>query len=183
MNKKSIAIVELATVSAGIKASDIMVKTAAIELAESRTVCPGKYIIVASGYLGAVTVAVEAAKIFCADKLISSFILGNPHEGVIEAFYDKKKPEKIRALGIFETQDVASAVMAADTAVKTAVVDIVEIRLAKGMCGKSYVSLTGEVSAVEAAIARAKAVTVESGMYLDSTIIARPDEKLEKFLL
>ena len=39
---------------------------------------------------------------------------------------------------------------------KTAIVDLIEVRLARGMCGKSYLMLTGEVAAVEAAIDRAK---------------------------
>ena len=51
------------------------------------------------------------------------------------------------------------------------------------MCGKSYVILTGEVAAVQAAIERAKDVVQPSGMLLDTTVIARPDRKLiEKIL-
>lgn len=181
--KKAIAIVEFTTVSSGIKAADIMAKTADIELAEAQAVCPGKYIIVASGILSAVTSAVEAAKTICGERHISSFILGNPHESLLPAFYGTNTIEKIQALGVLETFDAASAVMAADTAVKTAIVELMEVRLAKGMCGKSFVTLTGEISAVEAAIARATAVAAESGMYLDSCVIAKPDNKLERFLL
>jgi len=181
--KKAIAIVEFATVSAGIRAADTMAKTAQIELAESQVVCPGKYFIVAAGTLGAVSAAVESARALCEENHISSFILGNPHDSLLPAFYGKTRAEKIRALGVFETFDAASALMAADTAVKTAVVELLELRLAVGMCGKSFVTLTGEVSAVEAAVSRAAAAASEAGMLLDYCVIANPDKKLERFLL
>ena len=74
-------------------------------------------------------------------------------------------------------------IVAADNAVKTAEVKLIEIRLARGMCGKSYAIITGEVAAVDAAIERAKDAVMQSGMLLDSTVIARPDAKLiEKIL-
>ena len=72
--------------------------------------------------------------------------------------------------------------VAADTAAKTALIELVEIRLAKGMCGKSYVILTGSVSAVTAAIDRAKA-GMENGVFLDSSVIAGPDARLWESIL
>jgi len=181
--KKAIAIVEFATISAGIKAADMMAKTANIEIIESQTVCPGKYMTVIAGILSAVTIAVETAKHAYGERYISGFILGNPHESLFPAFHGTTKMEEIHALGVFETFDAASAVLAADTAVKAAIVDLIEIRLAKGMCGKSFATLTGEISAVEAAIAHATTVTVEAGMFLDSCVIANPDKQLAKFIL
>ena len=89
----------------------------------------------------------------------------------------------VAALGVIETFDASQIIVAADNAVKTSDVKLIEIRLARGMCGKSYVILTGEVAAVQAAIERAKDVVQPSGMLLDTTVIARPDRKLiEKIL-
>ena len=42
---KAIGMVEYKTVSSGIKAADLIVKTAEVELLEAQTVCPGKFII------------------------------------------------------------------------------------------------------------------------------------------
>ena len=84
--------------------------------------------------------------------------------------------------GILETYDVAALIVAADMAAKTAVVELIELRLAKGMCGKSYMTLTGSVSAVQAAIDRAKAEAGDKGMFLDSSVIARPSDKLIKYI-
>ena len=181
--KKALAVVEFTTVSAGIKAADMMAKTADIILVESQAVCPGKYFIIISGSLSAVNAAVEAVKNVFSERYISGHILGNPHESLFPAFYGTSRVEKLQALGVLETFDAASAVFAADAAVKTAAVDLIEIRLAKGMCGKSYVTLTGEIAAVEAAVSRAAATAGETGMYLDSCVIANPDEKLAQFLL
>ena len=84
---------------------------------------------------------------------------------------------------IAESYSAASMISAADTAAKTAIVDLVELRIARGMCGKSYMLRTGEVSAVEAAIERAKAVVGPKGMYLDSSVIAHPDKKIANSIL
>ena len=82
-----------------------------------------------------------------------------------------------------ETYDAASIIVAADIAAKTAIVQLIEVRIAKGMCGKSYLFLCGEVSAVSAAIESAKQSVADTGMYLDSTVIAHPDEQICKSIL
>ena len=43
--------------------------------------------------------------------------------------------------------------------------------------------LTGEVAAVEAAIEKARKQIGEDGMYLDSSVIAHPDEKICRSIL
>lgn len=180
---KALGMIEFKTVSAGVTAADAMVKTAAVELVEAQTVCPGKYIALIRGELSAVDAAVDAARTQYAEQLIDSFVLGNPHEGIFPAIYGTTHVAEIRSLGILETFDASAIIVAADVAAKTADVELIELRIAKGMCGKSYVFLCGEVSAVEAAIARAKESVAEGGMYLDSTVIAHPDPQICKSVL
>jgi len=62
-------------------------------------------------------------------------------------------------------------------------VDLIELRIARGMCGKSYMFITGEIAAVSAAIERAKEVVGDTGFFLDSSIIANPDSKLWETIL
>jgi microcompartment protein CcmL/EutN len=62
-------------------------------------------------------------------------------------------------------------------------VELIELRIAKGMCGKSYMLITGEVSAVEASIEKAKQLVAERGMYLDSSVIAHPDRRMIERIL
>lgn len=180
---KAIGMVEYKTVSAGVVAADAMVKTAEINIIEAQTVCPGKYIVIINGDLSAVNAAVDTAKTLHGAQLIGHFVLGNPHESIFPAIYGATEIENISALGILETYDASSIIVAADEAAKTAIVDLIELRIARGMCGKSYLMLTGDVAAVEAAIERAKHAVAEEGMYLDSSVIAHPDAQICKSIL
>lgn len=180
---KALGMIEFKTVSAGVTAADSMVKTASVELVEAQVVCPGKYIALITGDLSAVDAAVANARVQYGEQLIDSFVLGNPHEGIFPAIYGTTHVTHISSLGVLETFDAAAIIVAADVAAKTSEVELIELRIAKGMCGKSYLFLSGEVSAVEAAISRARASVSDGGMYLDSTVIAHPDEQICKSIL
>ena len=180
---KAIGILEYTTVSTGIEATDMMVKTSEVELIEAQVVCPGKYISLICGDLSAVKAALDAAKSKFGEKLIDSFLLGNPHEGIFPAIYGSAEVENPAALGVLETYSAASIIVAADVAAKTSEVTLIELRIARGMCGKSYMTLTGDVAAVTAAVEKAKAEVGKNGMLLDCSVIARPSEKLWKTIL
>ena len=175
--KKAIGMVEYKTVSSGMMAADRMVKTAEVEILQADTVCPGKFMVLISGDLSAVKASVEAASVVDAEQLIDTFVLGNPHDSIFSALYGASEIGNPDALGVLETFSAAAAIVAADTAAKTALVELIELRLARGMCGKSYLLLTGEIAAVEAAIEKAKIGAGENGMFLDSAVIPRPDKK------
>ncbi len=175
---KALAMAEYMTVSTGIKAADLMVKTADVDVIEAQVVCPGKYIILIEGELSAVKASIDNTKEMFPDKLIDSFVLGNPHEDIFPAVYGSAEVTDKRALGVLETYSAASIILAADIAAKTSLVKLIELRVARGMCGKSYMLLTGEVAAVEAAIEKAKSEIQSGTMFLDSSVIASPDEKV-----
>ncbi len=174
---KALAMVEYLTVATGITAADSMVKTADVKLIEAHVVCPGKYIALIQGDLSAVTAAVENAKRTYPEKLVDSFVLGNPDDSIFPAIYGSCEVTNPSALGVFETYSAASIIVAADIASKTADVVLVELRIAKGMCGKSYMLITGEVSAVQASIDTVKERLKDTSMYLDSSVIANPDKE------
>lgn len=179
----AIGMIEYTTVSTGIQAADALVKTADVEIIEAQVVCPGKYIVIIAGELSAIRASVDAAKVQHGEKLIDSFVLGNVHDGVFPAIYATVEIDNPRALGVVETYSGASAIVAADAAAKTADVTLVELRIARGMCGKSYLIMTGEVAAVQAAVDNAKAAAGDKGMLLDYSITPNPDPRLwEKIL-
>lgn len=181
--QRAIGMIEFKTVSAGITAADQMVKTAEVEILEAQTVCPGKYIAIVAGDLSAVKAAVERARATRPEELIDDFVLGNPDDSIFPAIYGTSQIGDVAALGILETYDAASIIVAADIAAKTAIVKLIELRIAKGMCGKSYMLITGEVAACEAAIAKARDSVGEKGMFLDSSVIARPDAQICRAIL
>lgn len=174
----AIGMIEYQTVSTGMFAADMVVKTAEVEIIEAQTVCPGKYIMLFAGEISAVRACVDAVKTNCGEKMIDSFVLGNPHESVIPAIYGACEVCDAKALGVLETYSAASMIVAADEAAKTSLVDLIELRLCRGMCGKCYMLITGEIAAVSAAIERAKEKAGGAGMFLDSSVIANPDKKL-----
>ncbi len=175
--KKALGMIEFKTVASGITATDVMLKTADVEIIQANPVCPGKYLATIAGEISSVKAAIDAAEAYNHSMLIDKFVLGNPHDTVQPAICGALEISNKNAIGIIETYTAASAVVAADTAAKTALVELIEVRLAKGMCGKSYVILTGSVSSVTAAIERAKS-GIEDGLFLDSSVIAGPDPRL-----
>ena len=92
-------------------------------------------------------------------------------------------PERLRALGVMEFFSVTAAILAADAAAKAADVDLLEIRLGTGIGGKSFVTMTGDVSAVTASVDAGMKSAEGSGMVLDSVVIAHPDPELYSHLL
>ena len=180
---EALGMIEYNTVSTGIVAADTMVKTSAVEIIEAHVVCPGKYICLIRGDLSAVNAAIEASQKSNPDKLVDSFVLGNPHDSIFPAIYGASNIENPKALGVLETYTAPSIIVAADVAAKTAMVDLIELRIAKGMCGKSYMLITGEVAAVKAAIERAKQEVIDEAVYLDSAVIASPDNDTWKNIM
>ncbi len=80
-------------------------------------------------------------------------------------------PEKREAVGVIETFSVAAAVIAADASVKAADVELIEIRLGRGLGGKSFVILCGGTSEVKAAVSAAKNTPEVKGLLLRTVVI------------
>jgi microcompartment protein CcmL/EutN len=80
------------------------------------------------------------------------------------------------ALGIVETIGLATAVQAADAAVKAANVTISSYNKIGG--GKVNVLIRGDVAAVKAAVDSAVASASQIGKVAGTTVIPRPSEKL-----
>jgi microcompartment protein CcmL/EutN len=84
------------------------------------------------------------------------------------------------AIGILETKGFAPLVQGADTALKSANVDLVEWR----QVGSGYVSFVveGDVAAVRSAIESAAEAASKIGEVISQLIIPRPVDELEKTL-
>jgi microcompartment protein CcmL/EutN len=81
---------------------------------------------------------------------------------------------------MIETKEVASAIYAADAAVKAAAVWLIEARNQAG--GKGLVILAGEVGAVRAAVAAGVATIKKDGMLVSDVVIAFAHRDLLKGL-
>ena len=77
-----------------------------------------------------------------------------------------------------ESFSVASLIEGADAAVKAANVQLIEIRLAMALGGKAFVTLTGNVAAVESAVAAAAQIVGSKGMLVNKVVIPSPRPEL-----
>lgn len=179
----TIGFLELNSIAKGILAADMMLKAAEVKLVFARPSCPGKYQILITGEVAAVESAMasgeRAAKINVIDKLIIPRVTPQ----VIEAINMSSMPSRFGALGVMEFFSVAGAVIAADAAVKAADVSLIEIRLGTGIGGKSFVTLTGDVSAVEVGVGAGRTIVEESASLIDAVVIANPDRELYRNLI
>jgi len=178
MVSQAMGLVEFNSIARGIEAADAMVKSAQVELIQSRSICPGKYIAVISGDVSAVENAVQQGVTQGATAVVDDFILPNVHPSVISAIAAASTVENLKALGVIEVFSVATAVVAADAAVKAADIDLIEVRLGIGIGGKSFVTMTGDVEAVNAAVEVGVAVAAEKGLLVDKVVIPSPNSEL-----
>jgi microcompartment protein CcmL/EutN len=178
MAKNSIGLIELTSIASGFLACDAMLKAADVDLVLSRSICSGKYMVMVRGDVAAVEAAVSSGIAGTRFSVIDSFVIPNLHETVFPALSGVTKVETLEALGIVESFSVASLIEGADAAVKAANVELIEIRLAMALGGKAFVTLTGNVSAVEAAVSAAAAVVGQKGMLVNKVVIPSPRPEL-----
>lgn len=180
---ESIGMVELNSIAKGIEAADIMLKTAEVDLLTSSPVCPGKYFILVHGDVAAVESSVNAGIKIAREYLVDDFILANVHPAVYPAITSTTSVTQLQALGILESFSIASMVVAADSALKAAAVEAIELRLGTGIGGKSYFTMTGDVASVEAAVDAGSKKAIEKGLLVEKVVIPSPSEKLFKSVL
>jgi microcompartment protein CcmL/EutN len=128
--------------------------------------------------VAAVEAAVAAGVAGTRFSVIDSFVIPNLHEAVFPAISGVTKVEVLEALGIVESFSVASLIEGADAAVKAANVQLIEIRLAMALGGKAFVTLTGNVAAVEAAVSAAADIVGRKGMLVNKVVIPSPRPEL-----
>ncbi len=175
---KSIGLVELKNVSKGIVVTDEMLKSAGVTLISSGSVCPGKFVTIVGGELSAIQAAVDRAELISEDAMIDKFIIGNLGDNVYEAVCGTADVKNKRALGIVETFTAASAILAADAAVKAGDIELVEVRVARGLAGKCFVTMTGDVADVRAGVDAGARIAAEEGVLINTEVIANPHPEL-----
>jgi microcompartment protein CcmL/EutN len=89
---------------------------------------------------------------------------------------------QLDAIGVVETTTVASSIVAADIALKTSSVDLIDLRIANGLGGKSFFVLTGEVSDVRSAVATGAGNAQSAGQLAREVVIPRPHPELTMHL-
>lgn len=148
----TIGLLETTSIARGIEALDAMCKAAGVKPETVVPISKGKYIIIISGPVGEVESSMSKGVEAAGETVAAKYIIRNIHSGVLAALNKKVKSGKIEALGIVETRDALPAVFAADAAAKAAFVHVCEVNTGKGIGGKGYFSVTGDVGAVRTAV-------------------------------
>ena len=175
---KAIGVIELKSIPKGVEATDAALKSAGVDMVSAHPSCPGKYEIILTGSISNVTAAVDHVLSKFEGYVIDSSIMGRIDEQVIKALFGTQKTVKKGSLGLIETFSAATTIKAADIAVKTARVEIFDLRVSRGMGGKGVVMLVGEVGDVTAAVEAGSAYAKTSGQLSSESIIAAPHEDL-----
>ncbi len=179
----ALGMIETNSIPAGVEAGDAMLKAADVALVSAQPVCAGKYIVLVSGDVAAVKASVAAGVALADWALVDSIVIPNVHKQVIAAMCAATEISGAQALGILETFSLASAVICADTMVKAADVQLVEVRLGRGLGGKSFVVLTGEVAAVRFAADAANSLQEAEGLVARTVVIPSPHPDILKAVL
>jgi microcompartment protein CcmL/EutN len=179
----SIGLLELDCVARGIETADAVLWEADVRMVFSEPVQPGKYVLLFTGSVQAVTSALRRGAEVAGDALVDSLRIEQAHEQLTFGLWREGRINgTIDALGVVQTSTVASAILAADAALKTSTVDLLELRIANGLGGRSFFTLTGEVSDVRSAVTTGARVADERGQLMRDVVIARPHPDLVRHL-
>jgi microcompartment protein CcmL/EutN len=180
---ESIGFIEFNSIAKGIEASDAVLKAANVRLIFAKPGCPGKYYLLFTGEVAAVQASLDAGTGTAEGHIVDSCVIPRVHPQVIRAINLTSLPETPRAVGIMEFYSVTASVYGADAAVKAAEVDLIDVRLGTGIGGKSFVTLTGDVAAVRAAVDAGVNTPAADGMVISSVVIPSPHPELLESLM
>lgn len=183
MERKAIGMIELNSIAKGVETADEMLKSADVDLLMAQPICCGKYMLMIGGEVDSVENAVEVGKGTAGRFTVDEFVIPNIHPSVFPALTATTGVDSIDSLGIIETFSVVSCITAADAAVKAADVELIEIRCATGMGGKSFLSLTGDFSSVDVAVRQGIDSLYDTGLVLSHVTIPSPDPRITKYIL
>ncbi|HEX4383962.1 MAG TPA: BMC domain-containing protein [Myxococcales bacterium] len=177
----ALALLEIASLARGVAVADAVAKRAAVELLECGAVSPGKYLILFAGGVGEVEESQRAGISAAGDSLVDHLLLPFADTQLLPAIRAGGKGvtrgTAEEAAGVVELLSVAAALRCADAACKVSEVRLQMLQLAKGIGGKAWFILRGELTSIEAAVAAATEASGE-GLLAGVEIIARPHSDL-----
>lgn len=183
MNTNSIGMLEFNSIAKGIECCDVMLKAADVRLLRSSTVCPGKYIVIIWGETADVKQSLESGRESAGEYVINEMRIPNAHEQLFPALAGTAQITKRGAVGVVEFFSIASAITAADIAVKAAEIELIEIKIGFAIGGKGVFTCTGDVADVKTSVNAVLSSMKEDGYILSSAVIARPEPELFDSLL
>ncbi len=181
--KSAIGLVEYRSIAKAVESTDAMLKAANVSLIMSNPICPGKYISIITGEVGAVQSGLKAGVAVCPEMIVEHHIIPNVSPAVIPALTGTSAVGQTGAVGMIETLSAISAIIAADVAVKASNITLIDIRIARGLGGKGYLVMTGEIASVKAAVTASTHRLAQEGTVVATSVIASPTKEIIQTLL
>ena len=183
MQSPALGILEFNSIAQGIISADAALKKSTVDVLISRTICPGKYLVVINGDIDQVKESVRESETVGGYYNIDSIVIPNLDPQIPPALSAMTEIKNFASLGILETYSAPSAILSADAAVKAADVELIEVRIANGIGGKSFYTLTGNESQVRAALDAGAAAIEDTGLLMNMKVIPSPHEDLYEHLI
>jgi len=181
---EALALLEISSLARGVVTADAAAKRAPVELLLCEATSPGKYLVLFAGGVAEVEESLLAGANAAADALLDRLFLPQAHVQLLPAIragangLPRVAAEGAAwAAGMLELATVSAALRAADAACKAAEVQLQMLRLARGIGGKGFFILRGELHSVEAAVAAAREAA-GAGMLAGAEIVAAPHADL-----
>jgi microcompartment protein CcmL/EutN len=150
----ALALLEFQSVSAGVLASDLMVKRSPIALLRSGTIHPGRYLVLVGGSVASTEEAYRAGVRVgeSHNSLSDSVFLGDVHPYLHDAVLGIRRDIEGDALAVVETRSSPALLAAVDAAVKSTPVMLAEVRLGDDLGGNALALMGGDLTDVETAL-------------------------------
>lgn len=177
----ALGVLEVQTIARGLVVSDALVKRAVVRILRALAVTPGKYVIVFAGGEAEVDESMQAGREAAGTQELDRLVLPHAHPAIVPALDPVEPPPILGAVGVLEMATVAATLLACDTALKHAETTLCALHLARGIGGKGYFVLTGELHSVEASLEAADAI-IAPELRVAREIIARPHPDLLSWL-
>jgi len=178
MKYPAIGMIETNSIARGILVHDVMLKKAQVEIVQSNSICPGKYIVFITGDEADVDEAMRDGLHYGGSAVVDSLFIPHVRESVFPAMLGGNQDIHIDSVVIVETYSVSSAIILADMALKRNEVKLLDMRLAQGLGGKAYFIITGPLHEVEESAAYLQK-EAEPGMLTNIEIIPAPHQGLQ----
>ena len=177
----ALALVEVGSLSRAYLVLDALVKQAPVTVLAHQEVSPGKTLITFCGGESEVEEALTAARVSCGEHLLDHLYLPNAHPSLVAMLRGAQPRAAVESILAVETR-TAAAVRAGDAALKAAAVELLRVRLARGLGGKGILVFSGPLHDVEAAAVAARDAAGDGGFHtLD--VIPQPHPEIVGFLV
>jgi len=177
---RCLGLIEIDSVPSGLACADGLVKEAPVRVLASRPITPAIYIVIFEGDVESVRRCLARARDLAGNRFLGETNLPHPHPQLLDGLQGKMPKSEIDAVGILQTTAVSACLQALDAALKEGEIHLLELRLAMGLGGSGFFSVTGEVSQVTVAMEAAKRVA--GAATCDSVVISQPDPEFHSFL-